>query len=271
MMKYEFWHTDLQRAMIQENIENYPSFKKCFITDLTDAFFADLDNRINGNIPQHIVLFIYGMTGTFKSSVAQSIACHFQPDFKASQIVFTDEKLLAMARLSKPKSFFIRDESPKGYGVGSKRIASQVHLLSETLRKRQNSLIFIRPVWENIGAAHFWLKTIDVTKDQRHVRLGIQNPQTHQFLGCIVVPIVKDNPIWQKYEGVKDQFLEDVATQNLGGTSYSDLAERVSKHKDFKLATRKKQRRVIIAEMFPNMTVMEQDFIFEKSLMIYPM
>lgn len=246
-----------------------PTFANCFDTNrnLTKDWFEEVQKRMDGELKNHVVIFIFGETGSFKSSVAQSLAIKFAPKtFSADSIVFDNNDLLRIVERSMPKDWFIRDESPFEFGVGSFRIEKQIQILAETLRQRQNSLIFIAPTERPFMSAHYILHTIDLSEDNKYARVGIMDPTSRRFIGFILVEIYWDSEIWKNYQKEKEEFLEDVIKMDFGEPNIEEDALRVLGDKRMEQVKTKKELVILAKEIFKSSrTGTEIDYICTKA------
>lgn len=245
------------------------SFINCFKEErnLTKFWFGELQERLNGDLQHHVVLYITGRTGTFKSSVAQEIARTLNPNFQAKDIVFDNQSLLNLAYESKPKDWYIRDESPFEFGVGSWRIEKQVQILAETLRQRQNSLIFISPTERPVLTAHYILETLDMSEDNKYARVGIIDPYTRKYIGFILVEIHWNNPTWLEYQEKKKIFMEAVVKMDMGENNLQVDSERLLAEKSFLDCKNRKELVVLAKELFKaSRTGTEVDYIVVRAI-----
>jgi hypothetical protein len=257
--------------MFKERINQDPSFLNCFreARNLTKYWFEEIEERLSGELHHHIVLYITGYTGTFKSSVAIELMQKFNPTATAESVVFDNQALLNLASESKPKDWFIRDESPFEFGVGSWRIEKQVQILSETLRQRQNSLIFISPTERSVLACHYILETLDVSEDNKYVRVGLMDPKTHRYIGFVLVEIHWNNPIWEQYQKRKDLFLDQVTKMDFGESNVDEDAERILADKGLTECKNKKELIVLAKSIFKSArTGTELDYITTRVIQI---
>jgi hypothetical protein len=257
--------------MFRERINMDPSFLNCFKEErnLTKYWFDEIEQRLTGDLHHHIVLYITGYTGTFKSSVAIELGLKFNPTFSALSVVFDNQALLNLASQSQPKDWFIRDESPFEFGVGSWRIEKQVQILSETLRQRQNSLIFISPTERSVLACHYILETLDVTEDNKYVRVGIIDPKTRKYIGFILVEIHWNNPIWTEYQKRKDLFLTQIVKMDFGEANIDEDAERILADKGLEECKNKKELIVLAKSLFKSTrTGTELDYIITRAIQL---
>lgn len=236
-----------------------PSFKKCFRKNITDIWWDDIKSK------DHIILYIFGETDTFKSSVAQEIAKAIEPSFKADQIVFDNSELLNVFKTSKPKMNYIRDESPDLYGAGAGRINSMILLLAEALRQRGNGLIFVCPTQKGtnlIESCHYNLRTIPPLSDcGKFIRLGVLDPQTQSYLGYILIKITFNTPMWKEYQKRKGLFLEKVPQGMVRTINIEEMAKEALCKIDVKIDINRTERRLRLRELFPNISIAEQDQI----------
>lgn len=260
----KFKQTKTQELMFRERINQDPSFLNCFkeSRNLTKFWYDEIQERLNGDLHHHIVLYITGYTGTFKSSVAIELGTKFNPNFTAESVVFDNQALLNLASISKPKDWFIRDESPFEFGVGSWRIEKQVQMLSETLRQRQNSLIFISPTERSVLACHYILETLDVSEDNKFVRVGLIDPKTRKYIGFVLVEIHWNNPAWLEYQKRKDLFTEQVSKMDFAEANIDEDADRILADKGLMECKNKKELIVLSKNIFKSgRTGTELDYI----------
>jgi hypothetical protein len=261
-MTLAFEHTELQKDRFKEWIQAEPSFRRVFTRNITDKFNDELRHRIEGKRPDHVILMLYGETGTFKSSVAQEIARNqLDKHFNLDKIVFRNREIIDTIPTLTKKSCLIRDENPIEMGMGTGRIASEIDTYVETLRKAQISLIFIRPQRELLRTAHFYLRTIDVTLNGSAVRVGVQDPSSLRYLGGILVPIEQNNALWQAYEGKKDAFIEGVMKNDGKGLPIDRLADKVIALPQYSSDLKIKELRLLVYKTFKGYTTSEVDMI----------
>lgn len=265
----KFKQSKTQKLMFQERVKIEPSFANCFRPDrnLTNDWFSEVQERMDGELEHHLVLTIKGKTGSFKSSVAQEIALRFKKDFDPKNIVFDNNSLLNLASKSKPGDWFIRDESPFEFGVGSYRSEKQVQVLAETLRMRKNSLIFIAPTDRPVLTSHYVLETLDFTTDYKYVRVGVIDPWTQKYIGFILVEIHWNNKVWKEYLGIKQQFLEAVVKMDFSTNNIDEDAMNLLSHKEFEQCRNRKEVVVLAKRVFKSgRTGTEVDYIVTRAL-----
>jgi len=131
----KFVQTQMQKMRFTEWIKESPTLERAFNSNITEQFFADLKHRLFGIKPDHVVIYLWGDTGTYKSSVAQEIASMLYPDFCEDNIVFTSRDITEAIKSLHGNNILIRDENPAEFGVGTRRIAHEVSMYTETLRK----------------------------------------------------------------------------------------------------------------------------------------
>jgi ABC-type dipeptide/oligopeptide/nickel transport system ATPase component len=266
-----FKQTKIQALKFNQRMEAEPTFENCFKPEfnLTKDWVDEVKTRTSGDLKHHVVLFIFGETGSFKSSIAQEIATQFDKSFDVKNIAFDNNNLLKLAFSSEPKQWFIRDESPFEFGVGSWRVEKQVQILAETLRQRQNSLVFIAPTLRPVLSAHYVLETIDISTDSKVVRAGLIDPQSFKYIGFILVKIHWGNKLWEEYQKVKAQFLEQVVKMDFGDANIEQDAMRLLQDKRLVNCKNKKELIVLAREVFKSSrTGTETDYIVTKALQI---
>lgn len=257
----KFKQLPIQKQKILNRLKQMPTFINCFTKNITDAFFEELDKR------SHIILFMWGETGTFKSSAMIEIMRRKDKTFNFNRISFHNQQMIEQVKKSNENEAYMRDETPYDVGQGSGRARMQIALISETLRKRGNSLGFISPSFERVATAHYILQTIDATMTEDevkkrlkagedikevYVRIGVQDPQTQHFLGSIRVRIEINNDIWLEYDEKKDIAMDEFAKMEYGQISYEDIAKQLLEEIDLEKYRKKGERLMWLKQTLKN-------------------
>lgn len=191
-------------------MEKDSSFKRCFSKDITRQFMEELKTRSHSKIENHINIVIFGWTGAGKTSCGYGIAKAYNKGFSSDFIAFSNDKLIDKINDKRSKNIFMRDETPKKFGSGSRREEERIATIAQTMRKAELSLILIRPEFFYFPGAHFYLEALQMGKGYKN-RMGVFEPNLRQYLGYIVIQVPKkDDKDWLLYQKMKNEFLETV-------------------------------------------------------------
>lgn len=261
----------IQKLKLIQRLKDNPTFKLCFKKNITKQFITETKRKCTDPTEDnHIVITVFGETGSNKSGSMQSLAFALDPSFTAQNICFTNQEMLdRLKETSKKKGgFYIRDESIKQFGHGSYRVELEIDNASKTLRQERKSLIFICPEEIHIGSSHYILHVIQKSECRKYTRIGLIDPLTKAYLGYIIIKLNWNDQIWQDYQKKKDNFTKSIQNQNIGVLDYEKLAKDLIKEKAFNDLKRKKQKKVYIYEKYPTLTTNEKDMILTKTEMI---
>lgn len=234
-MFLKFKHTPLQTALINSLLRQSPTFKNCFTKNITSWFWEDLKHH------SHRIIILHGKTGSFKSSIGLILGQKQDKTFSAHNVGFSNTELIEISKNSKRGMAFMRDENVHEYGQGSGVRYGQIINISEQLRARENSLIYISPTLrEKIETAHYILHTIDATHtemevaDMEHgrrkaesvyVRAGLQEPTTEEYIGSVLFKLEINSELWKEYMIKKKEFLEIAPKMQYTSIDYEQVAE----------------------------------------------
>jgi len=252
-----------------------PSFKLCFKRNISDSFFCDLEKLYTKDrtFITNTILQVSGETGSSKSLNVISLAKKIDKKFsQETNVKFFDNELLKEFEKDPQDTVLIRDESPnKGiFGMGSTRIENQLSVVGDTARKRGISLIFVEPRFKRNDIAKWYLETIDIGsvkrkgKTYRVNRLGIKEPKTEMFLGCILLEVLpEDDEDWIGYNKRKDKFINGVLGSDFTGAKmdYVKVAEDLLDEMDTEVYKTIKEKKLFILKKYPNYTNQEIEMI----------
>lgn len=257
----------LEKEIIKDRLKNekdlYEVFKKN--KDITKIIDEDFKQKLHDKKRKNWVLIqINGETGTLKSSVGIAIAkTKLDENFEAKNVVQQYSQFEELLSKSKPKESFILDEMVFQRGIGSTRMRENIINLAETLRKRQNSMIFITPTEKFIDDDNvtITLEPCGIDEEKKIVRCLTKK---NRYIGFYYIKLLWNEPIWIEYEKNKDYFTEMSSKQQYAKIDYEILASRLLQTiNDEHL---KKKRRIIlhVEKNAPNMTVAERDLLIEQ-------
>lgn len=231
----QFKHSPIQVAMIESLIRANPSFRNCFTRNITEFFWEDISHH------SHAIIIIHGRTGSFKSSIGTIIAQRLDSKFSVKNIGFSNTEVLDISAKSKIGDCFIRDENPYEFGQGSGVRYAQIINLSEQLRARKNSLIYIAPTLrQKIETSHYVLHTLDSSHTELeveqmqlgksfvedvYVRVGLQEPTTETYIGSVIFKLEINSKIWKDYFEKKKEFLKIAPKMEFTSVDYTQIAK----------------------------------------------
>ena len=187
--------------------------------DYTGVLRDDIIGPIKQGV--NIVFGIKGYTGSGKSELAFKIAlisqaankkyknrdvklhlCWEMPDF---------DKTL---KILKKGDIIIKDEMPRTFGKGSSIERWAVDNILNTIRKKENTFIFVDPHKISVDICDLYLETAGMNLKTRTNRFMILN-EDKQYFGHIYTTLHDDDELRTWYEREKDKFIEK--NINLGG------------------------------------------------------
>lgn len=247
----KFYTSPLQAVVFKDRLKREFGFRKCFSKNISQEFYEDMltsDNR---------VYFVFGSTGSGKSTVSIELWVMKDPKFTAEKIAFTNEELAKKVYNSQTGDCFARDETTRDWGEGSGQLIATIQDLTETLRKRKNSFILLSPVIKGHGFVHYYLevlqasvnleekaikKFIDEGGKEIYFRVGILDRDLN-YIGYIIVKSTVNNSVWLDYDIRKDEFLKLMSSgQRVTGLDIIKEAEAYLKELDLTRYPKKGQR-----------------------------
>jgi ABC-type dipeptide/oligopeptide/nickel transport system ATPase component len=264
---YKPYHNDITKERIYIRLGQEKTFINVFRRNMTDAFIKSMKEIVNPNIlhEQNTIWNVDGESGSGKSMAIISLAKEITPhNFTYKNVVFFDQQILDIAKDTPRDSFLIRDETVDMFGVGSTRVATDLHILSETCRKAGINLAFLSPSEKYIAVAKWCLSTVDIDYENRITRLALKDPVTKSYLGAVYVRVVRsDDYDWVMYNKAKDEFISSIREgKRTGGKGdYRSIAKEMAKKIDLENFRTKKQRIAYLRAELSNLTSGEIDMI----------
>lgn len=208
-----------------------------------------------------------------KSIGVISLAKKICPNFnQLTNVKFYDQELLDEFKNNPKDTMLIRDEQvAKGvFGMGSTRIENQLSVVGDTARKNGLSLIFVEPEFRRNDIAKWYLETIDIGsvtkngKTYRVNRIGVKEPHTETFLGCILLEVLsEEDPDWVAYNERKDKFIKEVLDADFSGAKmdFEQVAIDILQDMDTEIYKNLKEKKLFILKKYPSYTNQEVDMI----------
>lgn len=258
----------LQREILKSRLKTESDLRRVFKKriDFTNIINKEYEERTKDKKRKNWLLIqITGETGSLKSSVAQTIATTLQKDFTEKNFAWQYQEFQDKLANSKPKEVFVLDEMVFQRGIGSTRIKEGIINLVETLRKRQNSMIFCTPTEKFIDDDNvtFTLEPMGIDEDTHTVRCLVKK---HKYLGFYYVKLDWDNDVWKAYEKLKDTFIEKSSKQEYQKVDYEKLAARLLRKMPSTYGNKKRRIMLYVEKNAPNMTTQERDLLIEQML-----
>lgn len=249
--------SNFKKLLYESKIERDENFALAFSKNITKEFlddFMDSDSKS---------LWVYGETGSGKSSVADILMSMKDKNFSAKKISMTNEDLKNSVFSSEDGDCFIRDETAKDFGEGSGQLMATIQDLTETLRQRRNSFALLAPIIKGHGFIHYYLhvlqSSINLERDSVksfiknggkfvYFRVGIQDKNLH-YIGYIILRTELNTKLWKDYQTKKNKFLEEVSSgERSTGLNYTDEAIKFLKLIDLSQYPKKGNRLVFIKQ-----------------------
>jgi len=231
------FHISAVKALeFKDRWNNEPTFRRCFKRNITTQFIEGIRGK------DQVVLWVFGETGSGKSTITFELAKVKDSDFNASKVVFDNTTLKQRVSESKEGDSIVRDETTRDFGEGSGQMLATIQDLTETLRKRRNSFFLLSPVIKGVPFVNYYLEVLQssVNLEKESIaqaiknglkeivfRVGVQTPD-NRYLGYILVTSKVNNPIYTEYVKHKDEFLELMAKgEKTSGLDYTAEAKKI--------------------------------------------
>jgi len=259
--------TSMDILKINEKVKYFSAFVNTFKRDISLQYYDDIYHRTqSGKIDDNFCEFVSGDKGSCKSGKSLAKAAVFDPTgFDAERVFFSNQDLKDAMETSKPGQWFIRDETVKDFGTGTRQLESDIQMFVETLRKRRNCLIFIRPTMESIGGLDFYTLTFkgNMNWEHKHVGFSVLDPSTGGSKRCIGgawIPLkhVWNSQLWHEYGKKKDEFLEKVVHSGTQESRILKDAEVILKHPGYKLCTKVKEIEILVKRLMAHSVTQHQ-------------
>jgi hypothetical protein len=256
----------IEQLKFREEAKLNETFKKVFLPkyNLSQHILSEAKTRYNPNINEenHCVWECYGLTGSGKSNAMQAAIIAIHPSFKVSNIYFHNQQILdAMPDMERP-DFIIRDENIEyaQYGSGSTRIRTQLEAITQTLRKRSISFVFIGTEPCGLTTTQYIFRAIDKDRKRRITRFAVIDPQSQNYLGAIYIKVMDEkDAFWITYNQRKEDFMQQIINMDFsqGKPKYQTLIDALIQELNIHIYTTKKERKVYISQRFSNLTSKE--------------
>lgn len=219
-IKPRWFISPMQELIFIKRLEGDPRELVLFQKDISKEFYTELAGR------DSIVLWIFGGTGTGKSSFTLELSLIKDPDMSPDRVAFTNSEIDAILKESAPGDGIIRDETVKDFGEGSQQLLSKLQDATETLRKRRNSFYLLSPVIKGIPFIHYYLEILQTSVNleekaiKREIRkglkfiefkVGVWSPDNTP-LGYLTLKTKVNNLLYQGYEARKNKFIPLMAS-----------------------------------------------------------
>lgn len=261
--KMGWFHTPIEKAMIEDLYRREPSFKRALSRDWTKTVWDELNFRFNGKIPRNFVLNIRGLVGTptgiFKSAMGLCIAKAIDPTFNIQErVAFTSNELnIKVKQHAKRKQVFFKDEE-----VHDLKESQMIKLqnIVEGCREEQMCFIMCGVPKEYRTFSTFILERLDETHDdylpRKKVRYLIRDPESDTFLGHFIMeipPLVEKDgsqsawgAFWAEYMLLKKAYQDRVRFESVTDFNYEHYAKELLEggYEQFVSVTKKGMQRV---------------------------
>lgn len=293
-----FYQTPIQRRLFLMKIKQEPTLKRIIKrnVDLTSEINHDIKLRISGMIENFYTAYIIGQQGTFKTSLAITLAKKFDPTFSEKRVFFQYEEYREDFKTSNPKETRQLDEQVFQHGMGSSRLLHEIQELIETLRQRQNSLIIVSPdpkyfdekiftyTFETIdtaiiGTCKYDKKNHEVRECQCYyeeknfpkitecyVRAAIKTQE--QYVGLYISQVEWKNKTFVDYQERKKSFMNDIVQGKKSRPDYESMAREILSKHDTENYKNKKQLSLLVQKIKPNLTTGETELVITAIMMI---
>jgi len=271
MMPPQYSLMPLQREILRERLRYEKDLRRVFKKkkDITKIIHEEVNERINKKEKNWVVAQVNGETGSKKSSVAIALMFMFiDPQLTSKQITQEYNEFIALLDKSNPKQGFILDELVFQRGMGSTRIKEELLNLIETLRKRQNSMIFVTPTEKFIADSNvtFTLEPCGFDKKNKTVRCLVR--KNHRYIGFYYQKLLWNTKLWKDYEKGKDEFLEATKSQKYKKLDYEQLAMEIIAESEHDEIKNNKRIMLQIEKKGKNLTTQERDLLVEQIKML---
>jgi hypothetical protein len=262
--KYNPDLSPIQILKMREELRANESFKKIFKLDITEPILDEARKRYNPlhNEENHCVYECYGLTGEGKSISMISLARTIHPSLTVNNIFFHNQQVLDALPDMKRPDFIIRDENIDfaQFGSGSGRIKMQLEAITQTLRKRSISFIFVGTAPIGLSTTQYIFRAIDKDRKQRLTRFAVIDPQTQNYLGAIYINVMKEtDPLWLLYNQRKEEFMQNIINMDFthGKPQYQVIIDALLKELNIHIYQKKKERKLYISQRYSNLTKAE--------------
>lgn len=180
--------------------------------DFTDVLREDIVGPIKQGV--NIVFGIKGYTGAGKSELAFKINLISKAANKKYKnrdaklyVCWTMSDLGKTLKILKNGDIIIKDEMPRTVGKGSSIERWAIDNILDTIRKKENTFIFVDPHKINIDICDLYLETAGMNLKTRTNRFMILN-EDKQYFGHIYTTLHNDEELRTWYGIEKDKFID---------------------------------------------------------------
>ena len=258
----------MEKTALRERIRHDQALRRIFRKkpDLSQQINDDIQSRLHNSEKNWVLVQVNGEPGSKKSSIGLTIAKHIDPGFTAAQVAHEYTDFEEKIKNSKPGQAFVLDEMVFQHGTGSVRMVQNIINLSETLRKRQNHMIFITPTQKFIldDNVNFTLEPMGFDREQKMVRCLVKK---NRPLGFAYIPLDWNSQLWEDYELLKDEFIERTANQAYKGLDLERIAQKIISTAEPQYLENKKTIKLLVAKQPLNLTIAEKNLVEAEILM----
>ncbi len=259
----------LEKEILKERLKHELDLRRVFRKriDLTPTIQQEVDQRVNDPKRENwIIVQINGETGSIKSGSGIAFALQYlDPNFAAANVTAEYTDFINKLDHSERKQAFILDEMVFQRGIGSMRFRESIINLSETLRKRQNSMIFITPTEKFISDENvtFTLEPCGFDKKNKVMRLLVKKKRYLGFFYLDLKPIW-NKKIWKEYSIMKDDFIERSKSQQYKKFDYEQQAQKMIKDMGDQYKKSRKTISLYVEKNMSNVTKEERDLLIQQ-------
>ena len=266
----DFYLYPLQREILKERLRYESDLRRVFKKqkDLTPIINKDIKERTTDKARKNWVLVqVNGETGSMKSSVAIAIMKQIDPTLNSERISQEYNRFIDMIRKSDAGQGFILDELVFQHGTGSVRLKDDIVNISETLRKRMNSMAFVTPTEKFLKDENvtFTLEPCGFNKETKEVRCLVRKGR---YLGFYYIKLLWETDLWNEYEKGKDEFIEKSSKGEYEKLGYEQLAKELLAKMPEEYLKSSKRMKLYVEKHSPNLTTKEADLLLEQMKMI---
>ncbi|KKN18239.1 hypothetical protein LCGC14_0957820 [marine sediment metagenome] len=164
---------------------------------------------------------IIGKSGTGKSELAQLITLisrKANKDFLGRNVEFflcyTGPELHSTLKLLKKGDILWKDEMPKTEGKGSRLQQQKIENVLHSIRKMENTFIFVDPIGIKIDICDLYLESAGMNLKTRTNRFMLLD-ENRRYFGHIYMKLHDNEQLRDWYETQKDIFIDNI--KNSGG------------------------------------------------------
>lgn len=254
----------MMREKFRQKAQHNSSFLRVFNPsfNLTKPFFKEVKWRTSGE--RNLIMEVTGVTGSGKSNISLALGLNVMgKPMVVDDIAFTTDDLLKRAMDVGKSHVLLQDEQINQLGAGSQRESYERQTLEDTTRKFGLSIIFCSPTTKQHSTAHYNLEVICRNSKKRISKVAILSDDGN-YLGYFVIKVLPEkHKLWKAYNNKKDEFIKGILNRSTQRLSIDDMSKALYKHKMFKYAKTKEQRKVVCVKVFPTLATQEINMVVE--------